>query len=138
LSNEDTLKTGEVTCTAMRHCLVLADVRLTSPELAAVDSAFRSTTRPEMIGWRDICRAAVDAYNNTGHKRFMDGGASTVTSGGDDSNGTATSSPSGWKEEELLLKIDGEIKARNPNLEALFKEFDRSNRGTVTEAQFFS
>lgn len=57
---------GEVTCTAMRHCLVLAGVRLTSPELAAVDSAFRSTTRPEMIGWRDICRAAVDACNNTG------------------------------------------------------------------------
>lgn len=27
------------------------------------------------------------------------------------------SSPSGWKEEELLLKIDGEIRARNPNLE---------------------
>ncbi|CAM9108925.1 unnamed protein product [Ectocarpus sp. 12 AP-2014] len=138
LSNEDTLKTGEVTCTAMRHCLVLAGVCLTSPELAAVDSAFRSTTRPEMIGWRDICRGAVDACNNTGHKRFMDGGASTVASGGDDSSGTATSSPSGWKEEELLLKIDGEIKARNPNLEALFKEFDRSNRGTVTEAQFFS
>ncbi|CAB1116756.1 unnamed protein product [Ectocarpus sp. CCAP 1310/34] len=139
---------GEVTCTAMRHCLVLADVRLTSPELAAVDSAFRSTTRPEMIGWRDICKAAVDAYNNigaateknmslrvgrsvllhyqlseilesvTGHKRFMGGGASTVASGGDDSSGTATSSPSGWKEEELLLKIDGEIKARSPNLEA--------------------
>lgn len=57
---------GEVTCTAMRHCLVLAGVRLTSPELAAVDSAFRSTTRPEMFGWRDICRAAVDACNNTG------------------------------------------------------------------------
>lgn len=41
-----------------------------------------------------------------------------MASGGDDSSGTATSSPSRWKEEELLLKIDGEIKARNPNLEA--------------------
>lgn len=30
---------------------------------------------------------------------------------------TPTRSPSSWKEEELLLKIDGEIKARNPNLE---------------------
>lgn len=67
------------------------------------------------------CRADSTRFPNhfdSGHKRFMDGGASTVASGGDDSSGNATSSPSGWKEEELLLKIDGEMKARNPNLEA--------------------
>jgi len=54
---------GEITCTAMRHCLVLAGIRLTSPELNAVDQSFRSTARPEMIYWRDICKAAVDACN---------------------------------------------------------------------------
>lgn len=50
----------------MRHCLVLAGVRLTSLELSAVDQSFRSTTRPEMIGWRDICRAAVEVCNGGG------------------------------------------------------------------------
>lgn len=49
---------GEVSCTAMRHCLVLAGVRLTSPELLALDKAFRSHTRPETIGWQDLCRVA--------------------------------------------------------------------------------
>lgn len=61
-----TIRSGEVTTTAMHHCLVLAGVRLTSVELAAVDQSFRSTTRPEMIGWRDICRAAVEVCNGGG------------------------------------------------------------------------
>lgn len=30
---------------------------------------------------------------------------------------STTPTPSTWKEKELLIKIDGEIKARNPNLE---------------------
>eukprot|EP00752_Nemacystus_decipiens_P004962 g4515.t1 len=150
LAHEDMLKTGEVTHTAMRHCLVLAGVRLTSLELAAVDQSFRSTKRPEMIGWRDICRAAVEACNGGGLGRSGSGvagggsnamtHAATVAGSGRDSGSDSmhSRSPSSWKDEELLLKIDGEIKARNPNLEALFKVFDRSNRGTVTEAQFFS
>lgn len=32
---------------------------------------------------------------------------------------STTPTPSTWKEKELLIKIDGEIKARNPNLEVL-------------------
>ena len=51
---------GEVTSTAMRHCLVVAGANLTQPELMALDSSFRSTTRPEMIAWKDFCRAAVE------------------------------------------------------------------------------
>lgn len=42
--------------------------------------------------------------------------------GGKSGSGEDCRSPSGWKEEELLLKIDGEIKARNPNLEVLTAE----------------
>ncbi|CAN0300802.1 unnamed protein product [Laminaria digitata] len=44
----------------MRHCLVVAGASLTQPELMALDSSFRSTTRPEMIAWKDFCRAAVE------------------------------------------------------------------------------
>ncbi|CAM9953861.1 unnamed protein product, partial [Pylaiella littoralis] len=92
-----------------------------------------------MIDWRAICRAAVEACNDGGGLGSSGGSAGGAGGdGGKSGSGEDCRSPSGWKEEELLLKIDGEIKARNPNLEALFKVFDRSNRGTVTEAQFFS
>lgn len=68
------LSSGEVTRTAMRHCLVLAGVRLTSLELSAVDQSFRSTTRPEMIGWKAICRAAVEVCDGGGLGRSSGSG----------------------------------------------------------------
>ncbi|CAN0405098.1 unnamed protein product [Ascophyllum nodosum] len=128
LAQEDDLNTGHVTCPAMRHCLVLAGVCLTSPELMALERAFRSPTRPETITWQDLCRTAIRL--NTG----ILGGASTMAT----SDHLVTNSSSDLEEEEILLKIEGEIKARNPNLEDLFKTFDRSNRGTVSEEHFFS
>eukprot|EP00903_Cladosiphon_okamuranus_P012495 g11700.t1 len=144
LAHEDTLKTGEVTRTAMRHSLVLAGVRLTSLELSAVDQSFRSATRPEMIGWKDICRAAVEAYSGGGFGSSsgsgnIDGGstvgpvAARVGGSGRDtgSGGASTRSPSSWKEEELLLKIGGEIKTRNPNLEVM----DAVGRGGLRDGQ---
>jgi len=51
---------------------------------------------------------------NSGDPSKSSGAGRGVSAGG---GSMTTHSPSGWKEEELLLKIDGEIKARNPNLE---------------------
>lgn len=51
---------GEVTTTALKHCLMVAGVHLKASELTAVDRAFRSISRPEMIAWKDFCKAAVD------------------------------------------------------------------------------
>lgn len=50
-----------MTSTAMRHCLAVVGATLTQSELMALDSSFRSTSRPEMIAWKDFCRAAVAA-----------------------------------------------------------------------------
>lgn len=80
----DYFSSGEVTRTAMRHCLVLAGVRLTSLELAAVDQSFRSTTRPEMIGWKEICRAAVEVCNGGGLGRIGGSGREGLHAAVDD------------------------------------------------------
>lgn len=61
-----------MTGTSLRHCLVLAGVRLTTPELVAVDKSFRSVRRPETIAWQDFCKAAVDAAR--GNVSMYDGG----------------------------------------------------------------
>ena len=59
-----------MTCPAMRHCLVLAGVRLTSPELMALERAFRSPTRPETITWQDLCRTAIRLNTGRCTKRY--------------------------------------------------------------------
>lgn len=64
------------------------------------------------------------------NKGTVDGGSTVGSSAGKEvgrrgsgsRGGMPTHSPSSWKEEELLLKIDGEIKARNPNLEVKERE----------------
>lgn len=58
-------------------------------------------------------KGTIDGGSTEGPSAAKIGGSGR--DGGSDS--PPTRSPSSWKEEELLLKIDGEIKARNPNLE---------------------
>ncbi|CAM9793268.1 unnamed protein product [Chrysoparadoxa australica] len=117
---EDSLSTGEVNATKLKHCLVLAKVSLTSTEIEVLKRNFKGERFSDCVSWRELVAAVekVQLLTSTGCSKRLE--------------------EMDWQTEELILKLRSTIMRLNPNLTQFFNEYDRSHSGKVTESQFFA
>ena len=117
LADGDRLRSGCLTTSKFRNGLSRAGVQLTGTELLALEAAFRSSKRPDMIAWRDFLDA-VDSAVVISKMQPEDSGV--------DVNDLL----------KILEKIKEVIENRRLNLKPYFQDFDRAHFQQVTQNQF--